>query len=170
MLFEPYTIIFRKRSVRIIRNLKKFFLILITQHVKKCLVSVPEFAIPGGHRHPTTNVFKQPSVIFFNLFILGLINSDPFVTQHVPVLVITHMGSKQNGNDTSIFALEINLIINTPTGRTAKSDEDLIRKTAIIQNIPCITSVSGAAAAVGGIDALRRREGITVKPLQEYYK
>ena len=64
---------------------------------------------------------------------------------------------------------EVDLIINTPTGRGSKSDEDLIRKTAIIQNIPCITTVSGAAAAVDGIDALRRREGITVKPLQEYY-
>ncbi|MBD3180668.1 carbamoyl-phosphate synthase large subunit [Candidatus Poribacteria bacterium] len=64
---------------------------------------------------------------------------------------------------------EVDLIINTPTGRASKSDEDLIRKTAIIQNIPCITTVSGAAAAVDGIDALRRREGIAVKPLQEYY-
>jgi carbamoyl-phosphate synthase large subunit len=65
---------------------------------------------------------------------------------------------------------EVDLIINTPTGRASKSDEDLIRKTAIIQNIPCITTVSGAATAVEGIDALRHREGIVVKSLQEYYE
>lgn len=64
---------------------------------------------------------------------------------------------------------EVDLIINTPTGRASKSDEDLIRKTAIIQNIPCITTISGAAAAVDGIDALRRPESIIVKSLQEYY-
>ena len=64
---------------------------------------------------------------------------------------------------------EVDLIINTPTGRSAKSDEDLIRKTAIMQNIPCITTVHGAATAVDGIDALRRREGVVVKSLQEYY-
>ena len=65
---------------------------------------------------------------------------------------------------------EVDLIINTPTGRASKSDEDLIRKTAIIQNIPCITTIPGAAAAVDGIDALRRPESIIVKSLQEYYE
>jgi len=65
---------------------------------------------------------------------------------------------------------EVDLIINTPTGRGSKSDEDLIRKMAIIQDIPCITTVHGASMAVDGIDALRRREGIAVKSLQEYYQ
>jgi carbamoyl-phosphate synthase large subunit len=64
---------------------------------------------------------------------------------------------------------EVDLIINTPTGRESKSDEDLIRKTAIMQNIPCITTVSGAAAAVNGINALRERKGLSVQSLQEYY-
>ena len=64
---------------------------------------------------------------------------------------------------------EVDLIINTPTGRAAKPDEDLIRKTAIIQNIPCITTISGAAAAVDGMDAIRQRDGISVRSLQEYY-
>jgi carbamoyl-phosphate synthase large subunit len=50
------------------------------------------------------------------------------------------------------------------------SDEHQIRKMAIIQNIPCITTISGAAAAVDGIDALKRHEGIVVKSLQEYYE
>jgi carbamoyl-phosphate synthase large subunit len=64
---------------------------------------------------------------------------------------------------------EVDLIINTPTGRESKSDEDIIRKTAIMQNIPCITTVSGAAAAVNGINALRDRKGLVVQSLQEYY-
>jgi len=63
---------------------------------------------------------------------------------------------------------EVSLIINTPTGRESKSDEDQIRKTAIIQNILCITTVSGAAAAVNGINALKGGDGIAVKSLQEY--
>lgn len=64
---------------------------------------------------------------------------------------------------------EISLIINTPTGRESKSDEDQIRKAAIIQNILCITTISGAAAAVNGINAIKGRDGIAVQPLQEYY-
>jgi len=65
---------------------------------------------------------------------------------------------------------EVDLIINTPTGRASMSDEHQIRKMAIMQNIPCITTISGAAAAVDGIDALKRHEGIVVKSLQEYYE
>ncbi|MGQ9610014.1 MAG: carbamoyl-phosphate synthase large subunit [bacterium] len=64
---------------------------------------------------------------------------------------------------------EVDLIINTPTGRSQRYDEDLIRKTAITQNIPCITTISGAAAAVNGIATLRNLKGLDVKPLQEYY-
>lgn len=64
---------------------------------------------------------------------------------------------------------EVNLIINTPTGRSYRSDEELIRKTAIIQKIPCITTISGAATAVSGIETLKRRTVIDVKSLQEYY-
>jgi len=64
---------------------------------------------------------------------------------------------------------EVDLIINTPTGRESRTDEDLIRKTAIIQNIPCITTVFGAMAAVNGINALREKKGLIVQSLQEYY-
>jgi carbamoyl-phosphate synthase large subunit len=63
---------------------------------------------------------------------------------------------------------EVDLIINTPTGRVSRSDEDQIRKLALKYNIPCITTISGAAAAVNGIDAIRRGE-LSVKPIQEYY-
>ena len=40
---------------------------------------------------------------------------------------------------------------------------------ALANNIPLITTISGAAAAVHGIEAMRN-EQITVKPLQEYYE
>ncbi|MBM3236603.1 carbamoyl-phosphate synthase large subunit [Candidatus Poribacteria bacterium] len=63
----------------------------------------------------------------------------------------------------------VDLIINTPTGREHQANERLIRQMAIAYNIPLITTISGAAAVVNGIDAMRNRQ-ITVKPLQEYYQ
>ena len=63
----------------------------------------------------------------------------------------------------------VDLIINTPTGREHKANERLIREMAIAYNIPLITTISGAAAVVNGIDAMRNRQ-ITPKPLQEYYQ
>jgi carbamoyl-phosphate synthase large subunit len=64
---------------------------------------------------------------------------------------------------------EIQLVINTPLGGQSHYDEVSIRATALRLGIPCLTTLSAAAAAVEGIRA--RQEGTTgVAALQEYYK
>jgi len=50
----------------------------------------------------------------------------------------------------------------------ARRDSYLIRRSAVTQNISYYTTVDGAQAAIGGIEALLKGE-ISVKPLQEYY-
>ena len=49
---------------------------------------------------------------------------------------------------------KIHLVINTPLGRESFYDEKSIRRAAIRYNIPCITTLSAAHAAVHGIHAL----------------
>jgi len=49
---------------------------------------------------------------------------------------------------------KIDLVINTPLGRESFYDEKSIRRAAIRYNIPCITTLSAAHAAVRGIHAL----------------
>jgi carbamoyl-phosphate synthase large subunit len=63
---------------------------------------------------------------------------------------------------------EIALVFNTPEDGRARKDSYLIRRTAVTQNIPYYTTVDGAQAAIGGIEALLKGE-ISVKPLQEYH-
>jgi carbamoyl-phosphate synthase large subunit len=69
-----------------------------------------------------------------------------------------------------ILAGEIALIINTPqgSGASARSDGYEIRSAAVTADIPCITTVPGAAAAVMGVEALLRGD-MTVAPLQELH-
>ena len=62
---------------------------------------------------------------------------------------------------------EVQLIINTPSGRGARTDEGRIRGVAAVRNIPCITTLSGADALVRALEAYRE-EQITVLPLQEH--
>jgi carbamoyl-phosphate synthase large subunit len=62
---------------------------------------------------------------------------------------------------------QIHLVINTPSGRLPRADEVKIRSAAAMLGIPCITTMAGAQASVGGIAALRKRR-LTVKPLQDY--
>jgi len=63
---------------------------------------------------------------------------------------------------------EIALVFNTPEDGRARKDSFLIRRTAVTQNIPYYTTVDGAQAAVGGIEALLKGE-MTVQPLQDYH-
>ncbi len=63
---------------------------------------------------------------------------------------------------------KIDMIINTPTGKGCATDEGRIRAAAVQQGVACITTLSGAAAAIRSIEQIRER-GYTVKPLQDYY-
>ncbi len=51
---------------------------------------------------------------------------------------------------------EMALVINTPVGAHSYYDEQAIRRAASQRHIPCITTLSGAKAAVAGIEALQR--------------
>jgi len=60
---------------------------------------------------------------------------------------------------------QIHLIINTPSGKKPKTDEVAIRSEAVVHDIPCITTISGASAAVNGIESMLR-SGISVQTIQ----
>jgi carbamoyl-phosphate synthase large subunit len=68
-----------------------------------------------------------------------------------------------------IAAGEVALVINTPQGSGARQDGYEIRTAAVAADIPCITTIPGAAAAVMGIEALIRGE-MSVCPLQEHHE
>ena len=60
-------------------------------------------------------------------------------------------GADGETRSTLILAGEIDLVVNTPSGRRAtrpRSDGYEIRTAAVAADIPCITTVQGAAAAV----------------------
>ena len=66
-----------------------------------------------------------------------------------------------------IAAGEIDMIFNTPFGRKARSDGYFIRTAAVDAGVPCITTMSGMAAAVQAIEELVNGEP-RVCSLQEY--
>jgi carbamoyl-phosphate synthase large subunit len=54
-----------------------------------------------------------------------------------------------------IMAGAVQLVINTPLGKMSRYDEKAIRRAATVMEIPCITTLAGARAAVEGIRAQR---------------
>lgn len=63
----------------------------------------------------------------------------------------------------------VDLILNTPWGRGARTDGYLIRRKALLHGVPCITTLAAAAAAVQGIESRIRGNTGGVNALQSLY-
>jgi carbamoyl-phosphate synthase large subunit len=63
---------------------------------------------------------------------------------------------------------KVDLVINTPLGRESFFDDRTVRRAAMMHEVPCITTLTGAAAAVSAIRGLRQ-QGLGVRALQDYY-
>ena len=64
---------------------------------------------------------------------------------------------------------EIQLIINTPAGKTSAHDDSYIRKNAIKHRIPYITTMAAAKASAEGIRAIKQKTHFGVKSLQAHH-
>ena len=62
---------------------------------------------------------------------------------------------------------QIQMVINTPGGMIPRRDENAIRSAAYAHNVCIMTTITGAAAAVEGIRALREKH-VGVRPIQNY--
>ena len=64
---------------------------------------------------------------------------------------------------------EIQLIVNTPAGKTSIYDDSYIRKAAIKNRVPYITTMAAAKASAEGIKAAKHNTHIGVKSLQAHH-
>ena len=60
------------------------------------------------------------------------------------------------------------LVMNTPNGKGARTDEGKIRAAAVQHGVPCITTIQAAEACVMAMEAMRDGE-LTVESLQDRY-
>ncbi len=63
---------------------------------------------------------------------------------------------------------EVSLIINTPSGKGARTDEGRIRAAAVQSGVPCITTIAAARMAVEAMLVMRTKP-MTVMSLQERF-
>ena len=54
-------------------------------------------------------------------------------------------------------------MINTPQGSGARADGYLIREAALVARVPCVTTISGAAAAVHAIANARAESALSLQ-------
>jgi carbamoyl-phosphate synthase large subunit len=84
----------------------------------------------------------------------------------IKVLVVHKLSKAAEGEWTVLDLIRrgrCDLVINTPEGRDARSDGYAIREAAMVQRIPCITTLSGAAAAVHAIATARAEQAVSLQ-------
>jgi carbamoyl-phosphate synthase large subunit len=86
----------------------------------------------------------------------------------VPVRRLNKIGEGSPHVVDSIRSGDVDILINTPVGRGARTDGWEIRRAAIEHGIPCITTMTGATAAARAIGA-RRSGRLEVHSLQELH-
>jgi carbamoyl-phosphate synthase large subunit len=64
---------------------------------------------------------------------------------------------------------KVQLVLNTPLGPNAHTDGNLIRSAATVMDVPLLTTLSAAAAAVVGIRGIRER-ALTYRSLQDHFQ
>ncbi len=63
---------------------------------------------------------------------------------------------------------QVQILVNTPLGRESFFDDRAMRRAAMVYNVPCITTLTGASAAVEAIRALRGQT-LDVRAIQDYH-
>jgi carbamoyl-phosphate synthase large subunit len=86
-----------------------------------------------------------------------------------PVEAVKKIGEGSPNVRDLILRGDVDLVINTPAGRGARTDGWEIRRAAVEQEIPCITTITGASAAVRAIGATRSNR-MSVRSLQELHR
>ena len=87
----------------------------------------------------------------------------------IPVEQLNKIGEGSPHVGDHILRGDVDIVINTPAGRGARTDGWEIRRAAVERGIPCITTMTGASAAVRAMGAAPAARA-TVRSLQELHR
>jgi carbamoyl-phosphate synthase large subunit len=88
----------------------------------------------------------------------------------IPVTVVNKVSEGRPNLVDRIKNGEIQLVLNIPSGRTARDDDQLIRRASVTYNVPVVTTLSGARATAAAIAAVQHGGTLGVNSLQEYHR
>jgi len=126
------------------------------------------FSLKNMDKRPALFLAKRMSDLGFRILATEG-TAHFFRSQGIDVEVANKLASGARPNIVDqIKNHEIQLIVNTPSGKHPRQDEVTIRSTAVLYGVPLITTLQGASAAVVGIERLIKK-GLSVKTIQEYH-
>ena len=73
----------------------------------------------------------------------------------IPITVVNKVSEGRPNLVDRIKNGEIQLVLNIPSGRTARDDDQLIRRASVAYNVPVVTTLAGARATASAIAAIQ---------------
>jgi len=123
--------------------------------------------VADKHKADSLPIAKELHKLGFTIYATE--NTSRFLNeQKVPNTKIRKLHEGRPNIMDAIKNRDIQLIINTPIGKSSKYDDSHIRITAIQKKIPYVTTMAAASATVEGIRASKNKSA-TVKALQDYH-
>jgi carbamoyl-phosphate synthase large subunit len=124
-------------------------------------------SVADRHKNAIVELARRLVQLGFSLLATGG-TADVLERAEVPVTRVRKL-KEGTPNLLDYFARrEVALVVNTPSGKRARSDGGRIRAAAVQAGVPCLTTLEAAAAAVKAIEALREEE-MQVESLQERF-
>jgi len=124
-------------------------------------------SIASRHRDGITDMAKQLHDMGYQL----LATAGTALVLERANIPVSKVKKLAEGNPNLIDYLkndEVSLIINTPSGKGARTDEGRIRAAAVQSGVPCITTIAAARMAVEAMLVMRTKP-MTVMSLQERF-
>lgn len=124
-------------------------------------------SLNSRHKHALPELAQQLHDMGFNL--LATPGSAKIVEESgIPVTVVKKIAEGSPNLIDYLKNEDVSLILNTPNGKGARTDEGRIRAAAVQNGVPCITTIAAANAAVMAMQALRSEE-LSVEALQQRF-
>jgi len=142
----------------------------------KAQAAVGQTLPDGGTAFISVNDHDKPTVlpVAKDLVALGFTvaatrGTAAFLAAHgIPAEVVYKVNEGRPNIADEVVNGRVSLVINTPLGRASFFDDRSLRRAAMMQGVPCITTLTGAAAAVSAIRAMRT-DVSEVRSLQDYH-
>ena len=124
-------------------------------------------SVAERHKIPVLNLARKFVELKFSLLATGG-TADALEAAGVPVLRVKKL-IEGHPNLLDYFADKaVALVVNTPSGKKARTDGGKIRAAAVQAGVPCVTTLEAATAAVKAIEVLRDEE-MEVEALQDRF-
>jgi carbamoyl-phosphate synthase large subunit len=123
-------------------------------------------SVRDADKEKIQDIIKKARDLGFQL--VGTIGTTKAVGNEVKIDIVRKVSQSSPNIKDAILNREIDLIINTPSGKQSADDNYLIRRMAVDLGIPYVTTLAGARAALNAIENIEKGK-IGVKSLNEYH-